>query len=256
LNRPGSRWLAATALLVGLAGLAELAEAQDTRSDTGLEGSIGIALLDTDRFPGSEERRQRLIPAIDLTLNDRYYFRFTRLGAWLWQSEDYGRDHGWRAGPALRPRFRVTPPPSVPDDDKEERPFSLDTGLSIQLKHRWLDWSFSLFGDGFQRHEGHSAEISVSSFLPFNERVRLLPALSLEYESARLSRFYYAVDEQPLPDAAFIPGVSLLLLARTGERSLVTLGIFANRQPSDRQRSGLVASRSSVTAVAGLSYRF
>gem|GEM_PF-2861329 len=220
------------------------------------QGSLGLGILDTDRFPGSSERRQRSIPVLDIQYRDRYYFRFTQLGAWLWQSDDFDRRQGWRAGPAARPRFRVSPPPETPTGGEQERPFALDLGLRWEGNGRYGTLSLAAYADGFQRHQGYSARIGLSSFIPLGDTIRLLPAITLDWESAQIGQFYYGIQGLDQPGSALIPGASLIAQINLSESWLATLGAFASRQASDRQDHGLVQRRTSTTAVAGISFRF
>lgn len=215
-----------------------------------LSGSIGVGVIDADRFPGSSERRQRVIPVVSAEYRDTYYFRFTRIGAWLWRDEE---DRRWQVGPALRPRFRVTPPPDL---DLEERDFTLDTGVSGQLRTGLLRWNLSIFTDGFRRHRGHSADFGVSSFVPLTRNARLLPSLTLRYEDQRINDFYYGTDEQPLARDTLSIGLSLLGQYDLSEDWQATAGLFLNREDRKRLQSPLVASRSSRTVLAGISWRW
>ncbi len=245
------------ALVLLVALLVLVASPVHARDSSGpVAGSLGIGVLDTDRFPGGAERRQRVIPVINITYAERYYFRFTQLGAWLWRSEEVGPRSGWRVGPALRPRFRISPPQNLSAVDREERDFSLDAGLAGELNGRWLSYSAAIYGDAFGRHNGLSARIGVSSFVPLTERLRVLPAISLDWESSRIGRFYYGTTHEPEPGQAWIPSASLLVQLTLTRRWGLTAGLFMSRQPASRQATGMLASRTSRTAVLGLAFRF
>lgn len=215
-----------------------------------LSGSVGIGVIDANRFPGSDERRQRVIPVISAEYRDTFYFRFTRMGAWLWQDQEGDQ---WRLGPAVRPRFRVTPPPDL---ELEERDFTLDTGMAGRYRTGILQWSLSVFTDGFRRHRGHSADLGVSTFIPLGANARLLPSLTLRYEDRRINDFYYGTEGVPFARDTLGIGLSLLSQYDFSENWQATVGLFFNREDRKRLESPLVQARSSRTALAGVSWRW
>jgi outer membrane protein len=62
-------------------------------SKQGFHGQVGLAVASMPEYVGGEDAEGTGIPLINVSYNDRFYFKFNRLGAWV-----YKGDNGFRVG--------------------------------------------------------------------------------------------------------------------------------------------------------------
>lgn len=65
----------------------------ESKAKQGLHGQVGIAIARMPEYIGGKDDENKILPLINVSYNDRFYFKFNRLGAWIYKS-----DNGFRVG--------------------------------------------------------------------------------------------------------------------------------------------------------------
>ena len=153
--------LAAPASAVELDNLpelaADLAAPQEPQPPQYLLGSLGVALVNTGRFVGSDERVTLPLPLVYFNYNDRLYWSITSVGAWLVRSDD----RKFRIGLMAKARGAIdggdTPYTGIADRDA-----SVDAGLNLMWRIQGLTLGASWLADALGRSHGQTASLRLS----------------------------------------------------------------------------------------------
>lgn len=86
-------------LALGLASTAAMATSTigattkipDVKSESkqGFHGQIGLAAASVPEYIGGKDNETRGLPLINVSYNDRFYFKYNRLGAWIYKNDSF-----------------------------------------------------------------------------------------------------------------------------------------------------------------------
>lgn len=184
--------LATPALAAEIDNLPELiadgVEPRESQASKPLFGSVGLALGNTGRFAGSEDRVHVLLPLVYFSYNDRLYWSLTSVGAWLLRSDD----RKFHLGLMAKARGGIdggdTRYTGIADRDA-----SVDAGLNLTWRIQRLVLGASWLIDALGRSHGQTANLRISLPIPLNGRWTTTPSASVEWLDQKLVDYYYGV---------------------------------------------------------------
>jgi len=184
--------LAAPASAVELDNLpelaADLAAPQEPQPPQYLLGSLGVALVNTGRFVGSDERVTLPLPLVYFNYNDLLYWSITSVGAWLVRSDD----RKFRIGLMAKARGAIdggdTPYTGIADRDA-----SVDAGLNLMWRVQGLTLGASWLADALGRSHGQTASLRLSLPIKLSDRWTTTPSVSAEWMDQQLADYYYGI---------------------------------------------------------------
>lgn len=153
-----------------------------------LSGTVGVALVNTGRFIGSDERVTVPLPLVYFNYNDRLYWSITSVGGWLVRSDD----RAFRLGLLAKARGGM---------DGDDAPFagildrdaSIDAGLNLAWRTRYVTVGASWLADALGRSHSQSANLRLSFPIRLNERWTTTPGVGVEWLDDNMVDYYYGV---------------------------------------------------------------
>jgi len=258
-------------LLPAMANSAELDNLPEQRADVDrampgeprppqfLVGSLGIALVNTGRFVGSDERVTLPLPLLYFNYNDRLYWSITSVGTWLWRSDD----RLFRIGLLAKARGRVqgddTPYAGIFDRDP-----SVDAGLNVLWQLHPLLVGASWYGDALGRSHGQNANLRLTLPIHLGGRWVTTPSVIAEWQDEKLVDYYYGVTPAETGGGAstYVGSATLNLRAgwslgyRISRQWTVLGGVSYTRLGDGIADSPLVSHHSNLLAYLAVNWRF
>ena len=167
---------------------ADLAAPREPQPPQYLLGSLGVALVNTGRFVGSDERVTLPLPLVYFDYNDRLYWSITSVGAWLVRSDD----RKFRLGLLAKARGAIdgddTPYTGIADRDA-----SVDAGLNLTWRIQGLILGAAWLADALGRSHGQTVSLRLSLPIKLNDRWTTTPSVNAEWMDHQLVDYYYGV---------------------------------------------------------------
>ncbi len=255
--------LAAPASAVELDNLPELAAdiaaPKEPQPPQYLRGSLGVALVNTGRFVGSDERIAFPLPLAYFDYNDRLYWSISSVGAWLLRSDD----RRFRIGLMAKARGAIdgddTPYTGIADRDA-----SVDAGLNLVWRIQGLNLGASWLADALGRSHGQTASLRLSLPIKLNERWTTTPSVGAEWMGQLLVDYYYGVTPAetsggaPLYTGAATTNLRAgwSLSYRINQHWRVLGGLSYTRLGTGIADSPLVSQSDNLLAYAGFAWTF
>lgn len=160
----------------------------ETRPAQFMLGALGVAVVNTGRFVGSDERVTVPLPLVYFNYNDRLYWSIASVGAWLWRSDD----RRFKLGLLAKARGGIegdrTPYTGILDRDP-----SVDAGLNLTWRLEPLVLGASWLGDALGRSHGQTANLRLSWPIRLSERWTTTPGVAVEWQDGDMVDYYYGV---------------------------------------------------------------
>ncbi len=168
----------------------------EVKAKKGLHGQVGLAAASLPEFVGSDESKTSVLPIINVHYNDRFYFKFNRLGAWL-----YKNDNGFRFGGVVT---------SHSGYDKEDiknnelaqswgdRDASFMAGLNVAYRYQKLNIEAGYVTDVSNNSEGAKFYTSASYTVFADKEKTLTLNARVERLDEDMVGYYYGIDEATL----------------------------------------------------------
>lgn len=160
--------------------------------------SAGVAIIDSARPYAGAENRIMVVPALGVEWGD-FYLRGIYAG---WR---FAKSKGFSADVQARWRFNGLEPDDSPAlSGMEERKGSLDLGLDLSWRSRWVGVKVLPSTDVLGRSGGHEVAAEVFTMFPVGP-VRVSPFAGGSWLSDQLVDYYYGVrpDEATATRAAY-----------------------------------------------------
>lgn len=158
----------------------------------GLHGQVGLALASLPEFIGSDDNKTTVLPVINVSYNDRFYFKFNRLGGWLYKNKN-----GFRFGGVVT---------SHSGYDKEDiqnselantwgdRDASFMAGVNAAYRYQKFNIEAGYVTDVSNNSDGAKFYASTSYTIFADREKTLTLNARLEHLDKDMVRYYYGVD--------------------------------------------------------------
>lgn len=159
----------------------------------GLHGQVGLAVASLPEFVGSDESKSAVLPVINVQYNDRFYFKFNRLGAWF-----YKNDNGFRFGGV------VTSHSGYGKEDLKnselaqtwgDRDASIMAGLNVAYRYKKLNIDAGYVTDVSDNADGAKFYASANYTIFADKQKTLTLNARIERLDKDMVGYYYGVDD-------------------------------------------------------------
>lgn len=220
---------------------------------------LGVGLASGQSPYKKVSSNNNLLPAYITYEAEKFYFRGIEGGYYFWQEAPAAS----RLRAALLARGRLEGY-SISDSriftGMEARDWSLDAGLSLNWQYNWRHY-FTLKGltDTLGKHQGQEINLGYAYAWQINNQLTLLPAVSVNWYSARLLDYYFGVKKHEaianIREATKLSsglGASANLLANYKINKNTSL-VFAlsNRQLPTKIDDSPLVKRTNVSSIFG-----
>lgn len=253
--------------LVSSTSYANLGEIPDisTAKGSGFQGMLGLGVMSVPEYIGGSENETEALPIINLTYQDKFYFRFNRAGWWLWQPQNShlnaGLEVGFRRGweredlvDSLSDTLDLSGPQFNETDD------AILAGLNVEYRHNGFSTELSLLtasaDENFYGEDpGLEMILRASYTMVFTPQFSLSTSSKIEVLSKETVNYYYGVNDY---DGDLALNVSLAATGayRVSDNWLILGSLGVNFLGSEVVDSPLVADDSQSIAILGASYSF
>jgi outer membrane scaffolding protein for murein synthesis (MipA/OmpV family) len=218
-------------------------------STKGFHGQVGIAIANLPKFSGSDDKESVLLPLINANYNDRFYFKFNRLGAWF-----YKNDNGFRFGGVIT---------SHAGYDKEDikqgdigllwgdRDTSLMAGLNFSYKYQRFSAETGYVSDISDNSEGAKTYLTASYRFFLDKQISLSVNANVELLDADIVKYYYGKDKSTVNATLGVVATYRLSKNWHAMAALTTTAL------GDEISESVVSSKDNYNvAIAGVTYSF
>ncbi|ODS64090.1 MAG: hypothetical protein ABS41_03515 [Arenimonas sp. SCN 70-307] len=232
------------------------AQATDAQSDGQPRWTLGLIAIERDAPYRQLDEDLLVVPLVRFE-GERAYLRGLRGGFRLTEGDTFetsvflqARGDGYEAADS----------PFLAGMD--DRRFSLDGGVALSWRvPRVGQFELSAATDLLDRSGGQEVDASWTGYVPAGQW-RILPTVSLRWQSADLVDYYYGVrDAEALPgrpayagDAALLPEISVLATRPLGKRWQLFARVGHTFLPSEITDSPLVDDDRRTSIILGLGY--
>ena len=225
-------------------------------------GTVGLAVIASTEYPGSDERRNRLVPLLDYQWKNGWFAGTTNgLGVNLSQRPDM--DYGLRLTADLgRDQSRSSALAGM--GDISARP-EIGGFFNYALNRQMALTSSLRYGAGNNR-QGLLLDVGAAYSRELAAQWRFGMGVAATYANADYLQSYFGVDAAQAAASGYTvytPGaglrdvrVSASLTYRLNERTAITTAVSASTLQGDAGDSPLVRERNRVTGIVAVSYGF
>lgn len=232
-------------------------ELQDAQASA-WSGAVGAGPIVFPRYTGGRATQAWLIPLVSAEYGDILYIEPLRAGVYFWGSED--RKMG--LGVAIEPRFGFKAGDGARLAGMNTRGKSVEGGPAFDWDLGFVSLSASLFTDLTHSSEGQSARLYAYRQLVKNESLKLGAFVGADWMSARVSNYFFGVDESEANSGrpAFHVGSATNTTAgfdglyRLGKDYSVLFGAQVSRLGHEVARSPIVETRQSLVGWLGIAW--
>ena len=170
-----------------------MSEIPDTGTDAkkGFHGQVGVGVASLPEYVGGDETEGVGLPLINVSYNDRFYFKFNKLGAWVFKS-----DGGFRVGGV------VTTHAGFDDDDLPDkfqgygdRENSMMAGVNMEFKQGRFSTEVGYLTDVSDESEGSKMYAQVGYTFLANRTYTLTAIGKIESLDEDMVGYYYGNNE-------------------------------------------------------------
>ncbi len=239
--------LSATAYAGSATG--SLTEIPDTKGKVskGFYGQVGLGAISLPEYIGGDDTEVKVIPLINVSYNDTLYFKYNRLGAWLYKS-----DSGLRFG-ALVAQHRGFDDSDLPDEFSGygDRDDSILAGLNVGYNFGRFWSEFSALTDVSDNSDGTKLQAQLGYTFLATRNYTLSANAKVESLDKDFVDYYYSNNESTVNYSLSIIGTYKLSPKWTlmGALSITALG-------DEISDSVIVEDDSPSMALIGATYSF
>ena len=183
------------------------------KNKPGFHGQVGLAIANLPEYIGGKNTETSVLPLINLSYNDRFYFKLNRLGAWVYKSKN-----GFRVGGVIT-RHAGYDAGDLPDHLKDnlgsERDDSTMAGINAEYKNGMFSAEIGYLTDISDTSEGAKSYIKAGYTVLTNPAYTLTLVAKAEMLDDDIAEYYYT---------AFDDGASLNRLYTAEGTTNLTLG--------------------------------
>jgi len=230
----------------GIDGLSKL-PGTEQRQGSGFHGQIGIGAANLPEYVGSDQTETTAIPLINVNYNDRIYFKFNRLGAWL-----YKMDNGFRLG-ALVTTHHGIDEKDLPDQFSGygDRDTSTMAGLNMAYNQGKLWTDFAVLKDVSDHSDGTKLQAQLGYTFVANKQYSVSANVQIEALDEDMVEYYYNNKESTTNFSLSLIGTYKLSPKWT------LLGVLSTTSLGDEiSDSPIVEDDTPMMAIVGATYSF
>jgi outer membrane protein len=168
--------------------LADLDARDPVQERRRFSGLLGVLVVNTGGFIGGDERVTAPLPLVYFNYNDRLYWSIASVGGWLVKSDD----RSFRLGLLAKARGGIDGD-DAPYTGIFDRDASVDAGLNLAWRTRYVTLGASWLADVADRSHGQNANLRLSFPIRLSERWNLTPSVGAEWLDERMVDYYYGV---------------------------------------------------------------
>ncbi|REL36816.1 MipA/OmpV family protein [Thalassotalea euphylliae] len=237
----------------------------DTAKGSGLKGMLGLGAMSVPEYIGGNENETEVLPIINLTYQDKFYFRFNRGGWWFWQPQNShlnaGLEVGFRRGweredlvTSLSDSLDLSGPQFNETDD------AILAGVNVEYSNNGFSTEVSLLtasaDENFYGEDpGIELILRASYTMVFSPKFSLSTSSKIEVLSKDTVNYYYGVNGYE-GDLALNVSLAAIGAYRVTDNWLVLGSLGVNFLGSEIADSPLVADDSQSIAILGAAYSF
>lgn len=193
--------LIALALLSGSSLAASINDVNQLPDSTekakkGLHGQVGLAVVNLPEFIGSDDNKTTALPVINVHYNDRFYFKFNRLGGWLYKNKN-----GFRFGGVVTTHGGYDKEDIANNELAQtwgDRDTSFMAGVNAAYRYQKLNIEAGYVTDVSNNSDGAKFYTSAS-YIAYADREKTLTLNArLEHLDKDMVNYYYGVNDSTL----------------------------------------------------------
>lgn len=219
----------------------------NTKQSKGFHGHVGLGAISLPEYLGGDDTEVKVLPLINVSYNDRIYFKYNRLGAWLYKS-----DSGLRFG-ALVTQHRGIDEKDLADefDGYGDRDDSTLAGLNVAYKAGRFSSQISALTDVSDNSEGTKLQVELGYTFLANRQYTLSANAKVENLDEDFVEYYYSNDDSAVNYSLSLTGTYQLTQKWTliGSVSTTALGDEISDSP-------IVEKDNPTMALIGAVYSF
>ncbi|MFD2165223.1 MipA/OmpV family protein [Thalassotalea euphylliae] len=163
-----------------------------TKADAkqGFHGQVGLGAASLPEYVGGDDNETVGVPLINVSYNDRFYFKYNKLGGWLFKS-----DNGFRAGGVItvhRGFDKDDVKVNAPLQDRED---SIMAGINMAYSRGMFNAEVGFVNDISDESDGAKLYAQATYTLLANEKYSVSIMGKLESLDEDMAAYYYRNDE-------------------------------------------------------------
>lgn len=210
----------------------------------GFHGQIGLGIANTPEYVGGDDNKTRIVPLINVSYNDTFYFKFNRLGGWLYKS-----DNGFRVGGLIASHRGYEK-----NDGKKlviDRDSSTMAGVNLAYNKGLFSAEVGYLTDVSDTSEGAKSYIQARYTFIANREYSLSAAAKIENLDEDIVDYYYGNSESTTNTS-----LSLIGTYRLNEKWNLLGVITATSLGDEIADSPIVEDDSYNSIILGATYSF
>ena len=227
----------------------ELSEIPDSENikNKGFHGHVGLAAASLAEYVGSDDNESRVLPLINVNYNDRLYFKYNRLGAWLFKS-----DSNFRVGALVSPH-RGIDEDDLPNrfDGYGDRDPSIMAGFNMGFNKGRFRAEMAALKDVSDNSEGTKLQAQIGYTFLANEHYTLSASAKVESLDDDMVGYYYESFE-----SATNYSVSLIGTYRLSPKWTLMGAVSTTSLDDEISDSDIVDDDTPTMALIGATYSF
>ncbi|WP_286263223.1 MipA/OmpV family protein [Thalassotalea atypica] len=229
--------------------IGELSEIPDSGAskNKGFHGQVGIAAASLAKYVGSGDNETRALPLINVNYNDIIYFKYNRLGAWLFKSES-----NFRVGALISPH-RGIDEDDLPNqlEGYGDRDPSIMAGFNMGFNQGRFRAEVAALKDVSDNSEGTKLQAQVGYTFLANKHYTLSASAKIESLDDDMVGYYYESY-----DSATNYSVSLVGTYRLSPKWTLMGAVTTTSLDDEISNSAIVDDDTPTTALIGATYSF
>lgn len=156
----------------------------------GFHGQVGLAVANLPEYVGGDDLETTVLPLINVSYNDRFYFKFNRLGAWLYKS-----DNGFRVGGVVTNHAGYDAgdvPDYLRDNLVEDRDDSTMLGINAEYKKGMFSAEVGYLQDISDTSDGAKMYIQANYTVLAAPKYTLTLVAKAEQLDDDMTSYYYS----------------------------------------------------------------
>jgi len=184
------------ALAIGLAStsafaastVGNMSEIPTTTSDSkkGFHGQVGLGVASMPEYIGGEDNESVGVPLINVSYNDRFYFKFNKLGAWVFKS-----DNGFRVGGLITAHRGFDAKDVDVNRPAYDREDSTMAGVNMQFTRGKFSSEAGILKDVSDESEGAKMYIQAGYTFLANAKYSMTAMAKIESLDDEMAGYYY-----------------------------------------------------------------
>ncbi|NMP30289.1 MipA/OmpV family protein [Thalassotalea sp. M1531] len=227
----------------------EMSEIPSTAAESkkGFHGQIGLGVANLPEYVGGDETESIALPLINVSYNDRFYFKFNKLGGWFYKS-----DKGFRVG-GLITTHRGYDAKDIPDTYNwvGDRDDSIMAGVNVVYRRGKFASEVGYLSDVSDESDGAKFYVQASYTFLANRTYTLTAMGKIESQDEDLVGYYYGNNE-----SATNATIGLIGTYKLSDRWSLLGAVTATSLGDEIADSPIVEDDSYNMALVGATYSF